>query len=76
MRVCMSVVSNQVLSVATIATTVATKVFLSPVLPEFEICVVYLSLEIHFEQLSVAKFKSLAATCGEWRRGWTTLVYV
>ncbi len=26
------------------------------------------------EQLSVATFNSLVATCGEWRQGWTTLV--
>ncbi len=43
-----AVVSNHLCSVATFATIVATKVFLSPLLSEFERYTVYLSLELQF----------------------------
>jgi len=26
--------------------------------------------------VAVATFKMLVATCGDWRQGWTTLIYI
>jgi len=63
------VVSNHIISVAIFATVVVIKAFLWPDLSEFERYEMYLSLEIHFEQLTVATFKYLVATCGEWQEG-------
>ncbi len=63
-----TVVSNFFLSVITFATIVATKFLLLPLLSKFERYVVYLQLEILNNCLS-------PHVAGEWRQGWTTLVY-